>query len=103
MTRTLRVDSVTNGGGAVNIGITASNSALPSTPSKQGFRFSSKAEMIAAILAFETGLSDEQLLFFMISLAYKQDNTLTLATLQSMIGKTVALSLTSGAQLVKVT
>lgn len=102
MARTLRIDSVTNGSG-VTIGVTASNSTLPGTPSKQGFRFATKADLITAMQAFENGLTDEQLLLLLIAIGYKQDNVLNLSTLNGLVGKTVALSLTSGAQLVKVT
>jgi hypothetical protein len=97
------VDSVAVHNGAVQIGVTASNGTLPPGPSKNCFTFNSKAELLAAMQTFESGLTDEQLLFLLISVAYKQDNTMTLATMNAMIGKTVALSLTSGAQLVKVT
>lgn len=101
MARTLRIDSVTNGSG-VNIGVTASNGTLPASPSKLGFSFKSKTDLTDAMKALENSLTDEQLLLILIAVGYKQDNTMTTATLNGLIGKTVALSLTSGAQLVRV-
>lgn len=101
MARTLRIDSVTNGVG-VHIGVTSSIGALSASPSKNGFMFKSKADLIAAMKTFENSLSDEQLLLLLIAVGYKADGALSLSTLQGMVGKTVALSLQNGAQLVKV-
>lgn len=103
MTRTLRIDSVTPvTGGTMLIGYTSSNSALQAGPAKTGKMFASKAAMIAALQGLETSITDEQLMLMLIATGYKTDNTLTTATLNSLVGHTIGMSLQSGAQLVTV-
>lgn len=102
MTRVVRIDSVRVADDAISIDYTAGHDAVPATPSKKGFCFGSKAQLIAAVKALEVKLTDEDLVLFAIAAAYKEDNTLTLATLQSTVGKMVAVRTQSDDVLVRV-
>jgi len=102
MARKLRIDSIAINGGSVSIGITCSDGAMPTSPSKQNLSFRSKAELVDAVKSMESRLSAEDLLLLAVATAYKADNTMTLATLQSLVGKTVAVATTSDNVLVRV-
>lgn len=101
MAKALRIDSVSIGGGVVNFGTTTTQNGMPASPSKKGIAFANKAAIIAAMQQLENRLSDEDLLLLLIATAYKTDAALNNAA--TLIGKTVKLSLVSGADLIALT
>lgn len=99
MARLLRIDQVRLVDGKLHVAITSGRDAVQATPSKRVLVLGTKADVAARLVDFENSVSDEELV--LLALAAWRKTDATLSDLTAARGKTVQLSLSSGADLVQ--